>query len=67
MAYILKSSTTFNSFTCDIWLFPFLNFKGINALKKAQGWSKEDIVDIFNRTLPNFRHSETGKYLDGKM
>ena len=31
------------------------------------GWSKQDIIDLFNYILPNFNHKETGKYLDEKM
>ena len=29
--------------------------------------SKEDIVDLFNEMIPNFKHLETNKYLDDKM
>lgn len=35
---------------------------------RARGhWSKTDIVDVFEQMLPNFKHKDTGKYLDGKM
>ncbi len=30
-------------------------------------WSKEEILEEFYKLLPDFRHKETGKYLDGKM
>lgn len=39
----------------------------INDRKKAMSWSKEEIVSLFNRMIPEFGHKETGKYLDGKM
>jgi FlaA1/EpsC-like NDP-sugar epimerase len=39
----------------------------INDRKKAMSWSKEEIVNMFNRMIPEFGHKETGKYLDGKM
>lgn len=39
----------------------------IEAYKLAQSWTKEEIVNLFHRMIPNFRHKETGKYLDGKM
>lgn len=39
----------------------------INALKKAKRWTKEEIVTLFHKMLPNFGHKETGKYLDAKM
>ena len=28
---------------------------------------KEDLVNIFVKTLPSFIHTEKGKFLDGKM
>ena len=34
---------------------------------ESLSWSKEDIVEEFYKLLPDFRHKETGKYLDGKM
>lgn len=37
------------------------------GLRHAKKWSKENLVDLFNRTLPEFQHKETGKYLDSKM
>lgn len=39
----------------------------IKSLKENKNWSKEDIVDLFHQMIPDFRHKETGKYLDGKM
>jgi FlaA1/EpsC-like NDP-sugar epimerase len=30
-------------------------------------WQKEEIIQLFNQMLPDFRHKETGKYLDAKM
>ncbi|MEO7487634.1 MAG: UDP-N-acetylglucosamine 4,6-dehydratase [Ferruginibacter sp.] len=39
----------------------------INSMKAKGTWSKEQIVDLFHRMLPNFGHKETGKYLDAKM
>jgi len=38
------------------------------AQMKAQGiWSREQIVELFKKTLPDFAHKETGKFLDAKM
>jgi len=37
-----------------------------NMLDKKE-WSKEEIVELFFKMIPNFGHKETGKYLDGKM
>ncbi len=39
----------------------------INALKDKKAWTKEQIVDLFFKMIPDFGHKETGKYLDGKM
>ena len=39
----------------------------INSLKAARKWSKEEIVTLFHKMIPNFGHKETGKYLDAKM
>lgn len=39
----------------------------ITTLKKSKSWTKEEIVALFHKMLPNFGHKETGKYLDAKM
>lgn len=39
----------------------------IHALRSQGTWSKSDLLETFTHLLPNFRHLETGKYLDGKM
>lgn len=39
----------------------------IAARKNAQGWTKEEIVSLFYKIIPDFGHKETSKYLDGKM
>jgi FlaA1/EpsC-like NDP-sugar epimerase len=39
----------------------------IKNLKKAKSWSKEELLQIFIKMLPEFEHKEKGKYLDGKM
>ncbi len=41
--------------------------KTIAELKQNQGWTKDQIVQLFFRMIPDFGHKETGKYLDGKM
>lgn len=41
--------------------------KEITKFKIVKTWSKEDIVDLFHKMIPNFGHKETGKYLDSKM
>ena len=39
----------------------------INAWKNDKKWTKEEIVALFHKMIPDFGHKETGKYLDGKM
>jgi len=39
----------------------------IGRLKEQRMWTKEQIVKLFFKMLPDFGHKETGKYLDGKM
>ncbi len=39
----------------------------IQKLKQKGHWNKEVLVDLFNTMIPNFKHKETGKYLDAKM
>lgn len=41
--------------------------EGIAEMKKNLAWSKDDLVKMFFRMIPDFGHKETGKYLDGKM
>lgn len=39
----------------------------IEELKNAKRWTKEEVVILFRKMIPDFGHKETGKYLDGKM
>lgn len=39
----------------------------ISNMKARGQWSKEELVCLFNRMIPDFGHKETGKYLDGRM
>ncbi|MGF1726750.1 UDP-N-acetylglucosamine 4,6-dehydratase [Photobacterium nomapromontoriensis] len=39
----------------------------IGEMKDKREWSKEEIVALFFKMLPDFGHKETGKYLDSKM
>jgi FlaA1/EpsC-like NDP-sugar epimerase len=44
------------------------NFESsIYSMKASGAWTKSDLVQLFNKTLPEFAHKETGKYLDSKM
>ena len=39
----------------------------LNEFEKTKVWTKEQIVNLFFKMIPDFGHKETGKYLDGKM
>jgi hypothetical protein len=39
----------------------------IQELRAAGIWKRDEIIDLFNEILPEFRHKETGKFLDGRM
>jgi FlaA1/EpsC-like NDP-sugar epimerase len=41
--------------------------KTIDNLKIDKTWNKSDIITLFNKMISDFRHKETGKYLDSKM
>lgn len=44
------------------------NFEiNINKIKEQPYWSKKDILDNILEVLPEFKHKETGIYLDEKM
>ena len=58
---IIKNELSFD----EEKLNTFSNF--IELKKKELIWSKSEIVEHFNRLIPNFGHKETGKYLDSKM
>ncbi len=39
----------------------------IENLKKNKSWTKNELVDLFYKVIPDFKYKETGKYLDSKM
>lgn len=39
----------------------------IADFRNSKNWSKEEIVALFHKMIPDFGHKETGKYLDSKM
>ena len=45
----------------------FRNMTDLDNYKENEKWSKNQIVKLFFKILPDFAHKETGKYLDGKM
>ena len=41
--------------------------RSITQLKDAKVWSKNQIVELFFKIIPNFNYDDLGEYLDGKM
>ena len=39
----------------------------IERIRSRPIWDKPELVDLFNRMIPEFRHQERGKYLDARM
>jgi len=39
----------------------------IQVLRKKGEWTRSELIELFNFVVPEFRHKETGKFLDGKM
>jgi FlaA1/EpsC-like NDP-sugar epimerase len=58
---VIKNEPLFN----PLLLEEFIKF--IEAKKIAITWTKDEIVILFHKMIPDFGHKETGKYLDGKM
>ena len=40
---------------------------GIESLRAKKIWTKDEILSLYFRILPDFDHKETGKYLDQRM
>lgn len=58
---IIKNDLSFDEKKLDDFVV------AINKLKDKHSWTKEDILKEFLKLIPDFKHKETGKYLDGKM
>lgn len=39
----------------------------IRAMREKGSWTRGELVELFNKMLPEFHHKETGKFLDGRM
>ncbi len=39
----------------------------IASMRARASWTRAELIDLFNATIPEFAHKETGKFLDGKM
>jgi len=57
---IIKNNPDFDSKKLEYFL------KSINNIINSS-WTKKDLVELFFEMLPEFKHMEKGKYLDGRM
>ncbi|MDI6780737.1 MAG: UDP-N-acetylglucosamine 4,6-dehydratase [bacterium] len=60
---IIKNTATFEDEDEKLQYFE----QTIAGMKEKKRWTKEELVDLFNYMLPEFRHKETHKYLDQRM
>ncbi len=58
---VIKNKPIFNSQKLDYFL------KEIESIKNRDMWLRDEIVSLFFKIVPDFRHKETGKFLDNRM
>jgi len=58
---IIKNKVDYNEELLDFFV------KEISIMRSKENWSRVQLIDLFNKMLPNFNHQETGKFLDAKM
>ena len=39
----------------------------IAKLRRSGRWTRGQLIDLFNTMISEFKHKETGKFLDGRM
>jgi FlaA1/EpsC-like NDP-sugar epimerase len=39
----------------------------IRTMRARGSWTRAELIDLFDATIPEFAHKETGKFLDGRM
>jgi len=58
---VIKNTANYNSSNLDEFI------RTIADIRSSRTWEKPPLVALFNRMIPDFKHKETGKYLDGRM
>lgn len=58
---VIKNEPVFNSDLLALFE------KSIEKMKIEQAWTKDELIALFHKMIPDFGHKETGKYLDSKM
>jgi FlaA1/EpsC-like NDP-sugar epimerase len=41
--------------------------EAVACIRKKNGWTRAELIDIFDAMIPEFNHMETGKFLDSRM
>ena len=58
---VIKNAPSFDEARLDHFL------ERISKIRDGTTWDKPEIVELFNYMIPDFKHKETGKYLDERM
>jgi FlaA1/EpsC-like NDP-sugar epimerase len=58
---VIKNEPLFDGKTLDQFA------ERINEMRRSRTWTRSELIEAFGKVLPGFAHSETGKFLDGRM
>ena len=58
---VIKNTATYNTSNLDEFI------ETITDIRASKAWEKTPLVSLFNLMIPDFKHKETGKYLDERM
>ena len=58
---VIKNEPIFDKDRLDYFL------EKVDDIKNKDLWSRDEIVSLFFKTIPEFEHKETGKFLDNRM
>ena len=58
---VIKNEPIFDNQKLDYFL------REIESIKSRDVWLRDEIVSLFFKIIPDFRHKETGKFLDNRM
>jgi FlaA1/EpsC-like NDP-sugar epimerase len=58
---VIKNDPDYDEVKLDFFI------ETIAAMRKSGMWTRLELINLFNRMMPEFSHKETGRFLDGKM
>ena len=58
---VIKNNFNYDSEILEMFLNSYKKMSSTNT------YSRRNLIDLFNKTLPDFNHKEEGKFLDSKM